>query len=438
MQLVTLLTLCLFFLIGTAFLTAFNSAFRKVHREDPKIKELGKRFFYRYIHQFFFPEHSYEGIYFATISALNITRFFYAISTVLFIISIPAMENPLLLFTTLLFFILAGFILGDYIPRLIGTRFSEPALKICSFVSSIFMLLAFPITFACMKISAGAFESVYLDHLHEPIAQAKKEIIDIVQRAKVSPNMTPHDKELIVSVLRFKDRIAREVMVPRVDIFGLPADTPIREAAKMIEEEGYSRIPVFKNSIDEIQGTLLYKDVLNKFMEFEASDNDNSILDAPIESILKPALFSPETKKISNLLLEFRRKQNHLAIVVDEYGGTEGIVTIEDILEEIVGEIADEYDTEEEMFSAQADGSWVLDAKMGILDVEEQLGIKIPQEGDYDTVGGFIFHCAGAIPKIGFVIHQEEFEVEVLRSNDRSIEKVRLKPVYRDEVEQES
>lgn len=438
MQLVTLLIISLFFLIGTAFLTAFNSAFRKVHREDPKIKELGKRFFYRHIHLFFFPDHQFEGIYFATISALNITRFFYAVSAVLFILSIPLMQNPIVLLLTFFGFVLIGFIFGDFFPRLIGTRFSETVLKVCSFVSSVFMLFAFPITFVCMKMSGSVFESVYLDHLHEPIAQTKKEIMDIVQKAEVTPEMTLHDKELITSVLRFKDRIVREIMVPRVDIFGLSVDTTIRESAKMIEEEGYSRIPVYKNSLDEIQGILLYKDVINKFMEYEASDGDDEILDAPISSILTPALYCPETKKISNLLLEFKGKQKHLAIVVDEYGGTEGIATIEDILEEIVGEIADEYDTEEDLFQTLADGSWVLDARMGILDIEEQLGVKIPQEGDYDTVGGYIFHCAGAIPKRGFIIHQDEFEVEVMRSNDRCVEKVRLKPVYNEEVDQES
>ena len=129
------------------------------------------------------------------------------------------------------------------------------------------------------------------------------------------------------------------------------------------------------------------------------------------------------------LLQEFRKKQVHMAIVVDEYGGTEGIVTIEDILEQIVGEIADEYDEDEEMFFAQNDGSWIVDARMNILDAEEQLGILVPQDGDYDTIGGYIYHRAGTIPSKGFVIKHDDFELEVLRSSERCVEKVRITPI---------
>jgi CBS domain containing-hemolysin-like protein len=115
--------------------------------------------------------------------------------------------------------------------------------------------------------------------------------------------------------------------------------------------------------------------------------------------------------------------------VVDEYGGTEGIVTIEDILEEIVGDISDEYDQEDELYYAQPDGTWIVDARMNNIDAESELGIDIPEEGDYDTIGGYIFHKAGTIPPAGFVIHHDDFELEVISSNDRFIEKVRIKPI---------
>ena len=156
---------------------------------------------------------------------------------------------------------------------------------------------------------------------------------------------------------------------------------------------------------------------------------DRATLDTPIEKIAKPILYTPETKKISSLLQEFRSKQIHLAIVVDEYGGTEGIVTIEDILEELVGEIADEYDIAEEvLFTPLPDGGWIVDAKMSIIDIEEELGVKIPQGPEYDTIGGYIFHRAGAIPLKGWRIHHDEFDLEVLSSSERSIEKIRITP----------
>jgi len=440
LYLFTLLILLVILLIGLAYLTAVNGALYRMHVQDPNFEVSGKRFFYRRFHLFFFPEHEYDGLLFATIAAKNVTRFFYAITSLIFLFNtklfqekiLPVEQLPLYDFTnlwivlSLLGFILASFIFGDYIPRILGARFPEAILRFCTPVSSFFMLVAFPLTYICMRFSPSQFRTISYE---EPLTKTKKEIIEIIQKTQLSPELNLHEKKLIESVLRFKDRIAREVMVPRVDVFSLSADTKIKDAAKLIEEEGYSRIPIYRNTVDNIVGVLMYKDILNEYIEFEQKGNDPAILEAPIESIQKNILYTPETKKISNLLLEFRKQQVHLAIVVDEYGGTEGIVTIEDILEEIVGEIADEYDEEEELFYTKPDGSWIVDARMTILDAEQQLGIKIPQEADYDTIGGYIFHCAGSIPSKGFLIHQEEFQIEILRSDERRVERVRIKPV---------
>jgi CBS domain containing-hemolysin-like protein len=322
-----------------------------------------------------------------------------------------------------------SFIVGEYLPRILGMRLPEKVLRFCTPFSSIFMFIAFPLTFLFLKISQSFSRTIYFDQLHEPEAQAKQEIIDIIQEAELSPGINRHDKKLIESVLSFRDLIAREVMIPRVKIFSLPASTPIKEAADLIAAEGYSRTPIYRNTIDEIIGVVMYKDILTKYREYVAKGNDPAILQAPLESIQKNVLYTPETKKISNLLQEFRKEQVHLSIVVDEYGGTEGIVTIEDILEQIVGDISDEYDEEQDNYTAHPDGSWIVDARTSILDVEEMLGIQIPQESDYDTIGGFVFHCAGTIPSKGFVIHQDDFELEVLSSNERVVEKVRIKPV---------
>jgi len=330
---------------------------------------------------------------------------------------------------SILVFFLFSFLIGEYFPRILGMRFPEKMLRFSAPFSSIFMFLAFPITFLFLKISQSFSRTIYLDQILEPDSQTKQEIIDIIHEAELSPGINTHDKKLIESVLSFRERIAREVMVPRVNVFSLPSNTTIKEAATLLAPEGYSRTPVYRTTIDDITGVLMYKDILTKFREYEQNGNDSAILEAPIETIQKKVLYTPETKNISNLLQEFRKKQVHLAIVVDEYGGTEGIVTIEDILEEIVGEIADEYDVEKLPFTEQPDGSWLVDAHMSILDAEETMGISIPQEGEYDTIGGYVFHCAGAIPSKGFIIHQDEFELEVLDSNERVVEKVRIKPV---------
>jgi len=431
----TILLLALFMsLVGTFFLTALGTALRRAPRKE--VDQIGQRFFYRPLHRYFFPSALSEGLFFATICAQNITRFCYAVSgfsllakTELFDEAIlqPLSLPTLWIILSFLALILVQFVVGEYLPRILGTRYSYKVLLYCTLGASLYLWAFFPIIFIFLKITQ-IFSKTYFFDLSDDTLD-REELIEMLQRTELGPGFDLHDRKLMQSMVRFKERIAREVMVPRVDVFSLPAEMPIHEAAALLEREGYSRIPIYRGTIDNITGVLMYKDVLGMYLEAEREGSHAKVLQASIESIQKPVLHTPETKKISALLQEFRRKQVHLAIVVDEYGGTEGIVTIEDILEEIVGEIADEYDEEESLFYSHPDGSWVIDARMNISDVEEELGITIPQEGDYDTVGGYIYHTTGMIPHKGFEIHQQKFDMEVLKSNDRSVEKVRIKPV---------
>lgn len=426
-----IVALTLFFLIGTAFLSTLSASLRKLHLQDPNFEPLDKRFFYRPFHHRFFPEHEFEGILAAVLSALNTTRFLFAATAIITVFN-PQDSNDLLesfldpskilvLFT----YITVLFIFGEFVPRLVGSAFPENMIRFTTPLSSIWMLISFPVTYLGLTIASRHFQSISFE---EPLTKTKRELIEIIQQSNVSPDLDVSEKMLIQSTLRFKDRIAREVMVPRVDVFSLPADTTIRDAARLSKEEGYSRIPLYRNNVDNIVGVLMYKDILHTFMDYADQEGNEKLLNQPVESIQKGVLYTPETKKISHLLHEFKKKQVHLAIVVDEYGGTEGIVTIEDILEEIVGEIEDEYDEEEEMLFPQPDGSWIVDARMNILDFKQELDIEIPQEGEYDTIGGYIFHCAGSIPSKGFIIHHENFEMEILRSDERKVERVRVRP----------
>lgn len=430
----------LFFLTGVFLLTALGTALRRLHVQESKKQFQGTRrfFWYRPFHLMFFPDQEFEGIFFASICAQNIARFGYALCAYLFLSHTTVFHEASLgqgfsifwVVMAILGFIILGFVIGDFLPRIFGTKMPDTAIHLCAPPASLYMFFAFPLVLIFLKLSRSLSRTIYFDHFQEPTSQAKREIIDIIQNAELSSGISFHDKRLIESVLNFRDRIVREVMVPRINAFSLPAEISIKDAAQRIYEEGYSRVPVYKGSVDNIVGILMYKDVLKKYMELSESKQETKILDAPVESICKPVLFTPETKKISNLLQEFRKHQVHLAVVVDEYGGTEGLVTIEDILEAIVGDIADEYDEEEEQLIKEAeDHSWIVDAKLGILNAEEQLGIRIPQEGDYDTIGGYIYHCAGAIPTKGFTIHHDTFEMEILSSNERGVEKVRIKPI---------
>ena len=430
-------TIALISLIGLSLLTAFASALRRSHKRDSKkqLKEIGGFFTYRPFYLFFFPKDEYEGLLFSIICAQNVSRFFFLTSMTFFMWNEAYLLSwgALTLLTLLL--IVIFFAIGDYLPRILGSRYPAKIIWLTAPLTSPFLFLAFPLSYLFIKLSHLMWRTVHFDYLSAPMAEAKQEIFNIIQEAEFTSKLNTHDKKLIESVVGFQERIAREVMVPRVDIFSLSADTSIEEAARLLQEEGYSRIPVYRGTVDQIVGVLMYKDVLNKYMEYIAKGCDPKILQTPVETIVKNVLYTPETKKISNLLQEFRKKQLHLAIVVDEYGGTEGIVTIEDILEEIVGEIEDEYDEEEDLFIAQPDGSWIVDARMSILDVDEQLGIEIPQNVEYDTIGGYIFHRAGSIPTKGFAIKLDDFQLEVLKSNDRRVEKVRIKPTSAKESE---
>lgn len=270
----------------------------------------------------------------------------------------------------------------------------------------------------------------------DPVEEMKETIVQILHEADVQGRLNPADKKLIESVVKFKDRIVREVMVPRVDLFMLPADTKIQDAAKELTSEGYSRVPVYRDTVDNIIGVLMFKDILQLYMDCLEGKKDSALTNAPIESITKGVFYTPETKKVAQLLQEFRSKQMHMAIVVDEYGGTEGVVTMEDILEEIVGDIADEYDSDEQqLYTTQPGGGcWIVDARMTILDAEETFDIHIPQDGEYDTIGGYVFHKVGAIPHKGLKIHHEDFDLEILSSSDRSVEKVRITPLKSEEA----
>jgi CBS domain containing-hemolysin-like protein len=434
--------LILVILLGLFTLTGLHHAFRRLQKKDTKKQlDLAQRsFFYRYLHQIFFQQQEYEGLLFATSFTQNMLRFCYAFLSILLLlqthvvllgyhvetgVSLLSIDWPFGILSLIgLFFIL--FIIGDYIPRLLGTRFPEIMIHLCAFPASIFLFLVFPFTFISLKLSNWILNGGK-HHSYEPEEEAKQEIIDLIEESNVGFSLDPHDKKLIESVMEFKDRIAREIMVPRVDVYSLQEETTIREAAIGLQQEGYSRVPIYKDTLDNIIGVLMYKDLLAKYMEF-AQTKQETILDTPISSLMKNVIYTPETKKISHLLQEFRKKQVHLAIVVDEYGGTEGIVTIEDILEQIVGEIADEYDEEVQPFIPLPEGGWLIDARMGILDIDEQFGIEIPQDGDYDTISGYIFHEAGTIPEKGFILKKPQFEIEVIRSNDRIVEKVRIKP----------
>lgn len=222
------------------------------------------------------------------------------------------------------------------------------------------------------------------------------------------------EKEIIASVFEFGETTVREIMVPRVDMKCISIDASLEEARELIIKTGHSRIPVYEGSIDNIVGILHAKDLL-KYNHHEISLRD----------IIREPLFIPENKKLDDLLKEFREKKIQIAIVVDEYGGTAGMVTIEDILEELVGEIMDEFDVEEASLLKLDENQSIVDARMTIKDVNEALELDLPEE-EVDTIGGLVFNLLGRVPKVGDRVELPGAILQVERMRGRRILKVRI------------
>jgi CBS domain containing-hemolysin-like protein len=224
------------------------------------------------------------------------------------------------------------------------------------------------------------------------------------------------ERRLLQSIVDFGDTLVREVMTPRPDIVAIQEDATIGALRALFREQEYSRFPVYKGSIDNIAGFAFIKDLVL----LDASDDGR-----PITVVLRPAVVVPGTKRVSELLKQFQRQQSQCAIVVDEYGGTAGLVTVEDVVEELVGEIRDEYDSEAEPIVREADDTYVFSGKVGIGEMTERLGLEI-EDGDFETVGGFVLARVGRVPAAGERFELDGVDVEILEAERRRIHKVRV------------
>ncbi len=245
----------------------------------------------------------------------------------------------------------------------------------------------------------------------------EEEIQELIDAGEEEGLINEAENEMIRSIFTLRDTVVREIMVPRTDMACVPVDATLREVLSGIIACGHSRIPVFDGTIDNIVGLIYAKDLLKYWGMAEPAVGMRRIMRSPY--------FIPETKNLEELLHDFRKKRVHIAIVIDEYGGTSGLVTIEDLLEQIVGDIQDEYDLEEEWLEEEPDGSVVVDARLPIEDLEEHFGIEVERE-KFDTVGGLIFHLTGRIPAVGEEVETDTIRLAVLEADERKISKVRI------------
>jgi CBS domain containing-hemolysin-like protein len=247
---------------------------------------------------------------------------------------------------------------------------------------------------------------------------AKAEILQAASEGHAEGAVGADEVEMIESVMEFGRTRAGGIMTPRTDLVALPVETPWRDACRQIVQAGHTRVPVYEGDLDNIIGVLYAKDLL----QFVADGQG-----AELRQIMRKPYFVPETKPLDDLLREFKRRKVHIAVVLDEYGGTAGIATIEDVLEEIVGSIADEYDSDEPEEMKQIDDTTVeVDGRMRIGELNDAVGLELPDDEDYDTVAGFVFAELGYIPQVGERLDSHAAKFTVLAADERKIIRLRV------------
>jgi hemolysin (HlyC) family protein len=248
-------------------------------------------------------------------------------------------------------------------------------------------------------------------------ALTEKELQEAINSSEEQGILKESEGDMLQSIFEFGDTLVREVMVPRTDMVCCPADATLSQFLELIIRSGHSRVPLYEGSMDQIVGVVYAKDLLRNWGASDAT--------LKLSEVMRTPYFIPETKRIEDLLVDFRTRKVHMAIAVDEYGGTSGLITIEDLIEEIVGDIQDEYDLEDPWVQPQEDGSLLVDGRANVEELEEFYDIEIPRN-KFDTVGGYLFHLLGNVPKAGEKIIDNGLILMVVESDERKIGMVRV------------
>ncbi len=305
----------------------------------------------------------------------------------------------------------------EYLPRAASRRVLDRAVPRYLWLVTTIYLLFLP--------AVGLYRAALRRHRPEdqPTEDEKEEIVEraietLAEEAGIGENLVEADeKKMIGQIFQLDQTVVREIMVPRIDICGLDKSLSFREIQAAVKRDRYSRFPVYQETIDHVLGILYVKDLFNDLPQ------PGEIF--RIENYLRKPYFIPESKVIGDLLREFKQTKTHIAIVIDEYGGVSGMVTLEDVLEEIVGDIQDEHDTEEAPLIALADGRFLVDAGLPLDELQDALGVDYEADS-FDTVGGLLYHLVGTVPKQGIIVPWHDLEFEIVKTDGQRILKVRV------------
>ncbi len=308
-------------------------------------------------------------------------------------------------------------ILGELVPKALALRFTDTVAVIVAWPLD--MLARFSrVVIAFLTASTRAVLYLFrIRDLGHRTFVSEEEIKHLVKEGREQGVLDQTEEELIHSVFEFSETAVKKVMVPRPKIFALDVDTPPEEVGRLMVESGFSRIPVFDGSPDNMVGVVYIKDALRLLEKHQP---------VVLRKILHPVHFVPQTKKVGELLKELQKRRTHFALVIDEHGSLVGLVTLEDLLEEIVGEIQDEYDWEERPVEKMRDGSLVVDGTVSAADLRQNYEIPIPESEDFDTVAGFMLDCLGAVPRGGEVVQVGDWRLTVVDVEKNRISKVKI------------
>ena len=310
-------------------------------------------------------------------------------------------------------------IFGEITPKTFAKRHASGfAVALMPFVAGFYWLL-FPLTWALVQIPRLLSRALSLDDVRgESVTSEELEYL-IAQGARQG-SIDKVGQELLSSVLAFTEMMVKEIMIPRTQVVALEQSASYEETFKLVTESELSRLPVYRGSLDDMVGVLFVKTLL--------ADAKKGISPKEFQLVryVQKPFFVPEVMKVSRLLTEMQRRKTHLAVVVDEFGGTSGIVTLEDVVEEIVGEIHDESDVEEKRLKMLSDGVVLADAAISIRDLEEHLNVEFPADGDYETLGGFLTSTAGRVPPTGSLVVWGGLTFTVKLADERRVQKVEI------------
>jgi CBS domain containing-hemolysin-like protein len=313
---------------------------------------------------------------------------------------------------------LVAVLFGLFVPRSIGAKHAKQVLLLMVFPLELITWVTRPLVavlFFLTRIVTAPFGA----DPREGTLISEEDIKALIETGEEQGVLDVEERDMIHSVFALGEKKVHEVMVPRTDIVAIDVNTPPQQVLESVVSAGHSRIPVYEGSPDKIIGVLYVKDLFRRLARGEK--------DVTIRPFLRPAQFVPETKKVDDLLREMQKDKVHIAIVVDEYGGTAGLVTIEDLVEEIVGEIRDEYDVEDELVLPVSENEAIMDARVPFSEVQETFGIEPPDGADeFDTLGGFLTHELGRLPRQGETVERDGVKFVVESVEGRRVGRVRV------------